>query len=133
MTILLGYDDTVERSLISQFNDWCSYTIKCCIGWKNFYFVEVLLSLSREKDEVCFMAFDKNLNILHFHKTSLYDIKYLFLMSSHIHFYCHRGGFIVNTGKLVTGRKLFNLFSWTEFVQILCNWLYGIIVTTSSK
>lgn len=24
------------------------------------------------------MAFDKNLNMLHFHKTSLHDIKYLF-------------------------------------------------------
>jgi len=30
------------------------------------------------KAGVCFMAFDKNLNTLHFHKTFLYDKKYLF-------------------------------------------------------
>lgn len=50
---------------------------------KKFYFVEVTLCAGRAR--VCFKAFDKNLNILHFHKTFLYDIKNLFKMSSCIH------------------------------------------------
>lgn len=43
---------------------------------KKIYFVEVTLCVGRVR--VCFRAFDKNLNILCFHKKFLYEIKYLF-------------------------------------------------------